>query len=186
MIDSPRPVRTAVATAALVVSGTLLAACGDDSPPPPDSVAVEAVPAASVVTETIRYAVSMRPPDGDEVPIVYVVSTGERGFSAGVQADVASALRDDIDVRFADERSEVIDEDAELQPVIDGAALLLLGDVPEEPAPVSVSIEVYYDDADRSRSVFTLDFEPAGGTAPDDSIVWRVTATSFVPLDAPT
>ena len=73
-----------------------------------------------------------------------------------------------------------------LQPVIDGAALLLLGDVPEEPAPVSVSIEVYYDDADRSRSVFTLDFEPAGGTAPDDSIVWRVTATSFVPLDAPT
>jgi hypothetical protein len=171
---------------AVVIAAAVATACGDDSEPAADSVDVDVVPAPDVVTEMIRHAVSMRPAEEGEVPIVYVVRTGERGFAAGVQADVAAALREDIDVRFADERSEAIDEDAENKPVIDGAALLLIGDVPEEPAPVAVSIEIYYDEADRSRSVFTLDTEPAGGTAPPDSVVWRVTATSFVPLDAPT
>ena len=38
------------------------------------------------------------------MPVVYVVSIGEDGISAGAQADVASTLRDEIDVRFADER----------------------------------------------------------------------------------
>lgn len=175
---------------AVLAAAAVLAACGDDDDDPvvepPTASTLPSVPKPDVLVTAIRHVADLRPPDDDKLPVVYVVAVGENGIGAGLQADVASALLDDIDVRFADERSEAVDDSEEGAPVIDGGVLMLVGDVPDQAEPVSIAVEVYYDEADRTRQVFTLETEPAGGTAPPDSSVWRVTATSLVALDAPT
>ena len=62
---------------------------------------------------------------------MYVVPLGESDIDATVQADVASELHDVADVRFADERSEALDEDEPGMPVRDDGVLVAIGDVAE-------------------------------------------------------
>jgi len=167
----------------------LLVACGDDDDDVVVGVGAASLPIApnqDLIVSAIRHVAALRPRDDDGIPIVYVVRTGEHELSAGVQADVAAALRDHIDVRFADAREEALDESEPEAPVRDGGVLMLVGDLPEQSEPASLAVEIYYAANDRLRSILTLETEPAGGTAPPDSMVWQVTATSLVPLDVPT
>jgi hypothetical protein len=112
----------------------------------------------------------------DELPVVYVVSVGESEIDATVQADVAGELRDLADVRFADERSEAVEEDEDGMPVRDDGTLVAIEEVPAEGEPIEVEVEVYRSAEDSSHFVFTF--------APRSS-QWVVTSTSVLPLDEP-
>jgi hypothetical protein len=112
----------------------------------------------------------------DELPVVYVVPVGASEIDATVQAEVAGELRDLADVRFADERSEAVEEDEDGMPVRDDGTLVAIGEVPTEGEPINVEIEVYRSAEDSSHFVFTF---------ASRSSQWVVTSTSVLPLDAP-
>ncbi len=116
------------------------------------------------------------PTSDDELPVVYVVPVGESDIDATVQAEVAGELREQADVRFADDRSEAVLEDEEGMPVRDDGTLLAIGEVPAEGEPVDVEVEVYRSAEDSSKMVFTF--------APRSS-QWAVTSTSVLPPDEP-
>jgi len=165
--------RASTALCPIGVAALVLAAvgCGDDSEADPRSVTP-----ARVIVAAIRGVVDTGPsttePDAP-TPIVYVVSVAENGIAPGAQADVASELRDEIDVRFADGRDEAIDEDSGGAPVRDGGVLLVIGEIPAEGRSIEVPIEVYLDEEDWRKALFTLRF---GGDE------WSVTSSSDVPL----
>ena len=159
--------------ASLVLLAITMSSCGDDD------ADANGVRAADVLSATIRDIVAGQPAPTDSEehkPVVFVVGVGEDGIEAGVQAEVATELRDDIDVRFADAREEPIDGGAEDEPVRDDGVLLLVSDVPESGDPVEMSVEIYRSLSDWTKAIFTI-------TVADGS--WSVTATSLVALDAP-
>lgn len=108
----------------------------------------------------------------DDLPVIYVVPAGDSEIDATVQAEVAAELRDQADVRFADERSEAVLEDEDGMPVRDDGTLVAIGEVPAEGDPIDVELEVYRSAADSSRVMATL--------APRSS-QWAVTSTSVLP-----
>jgi hypothetical protein len=132
--------------------------------------------AAQVYVAAIRDVISDQPPppDPDDPPVVYVVALGEHEIGADVQAEVASELHDDADVRFADERSEAVLEDEDGVPVRDHGVLVGVSEVPGEGDPVAVEVEVYRSDADRSMRVLTVE---------RTSSQWTVTSSSVLPAD---
>lgn len=96
---------------------------------------------AAVVEQVVRQLAG-DPPDPEELPTVFV--TGAEGTIAiEVQAGVAAALVDEIDVRFADERIEAIDEGIEGRPVRDDGVLLVLYRVPEQDRRIDVRVDRY-------------------------------------------
>jgi hypothetical protein len=159
--------------ASLVLLAIAIGGCGDDD------ADVDGVHAADVLAAAIRDVVAGQPVPTDTegyTPVVFVVGVGENGIDAGVQAEVATALRDDIDVRFADAREEPIDSGEEDEPVRDGGVLLLVSDVPESGNPVEMTVEIYRSLSDWTKAIFTI-------TVGADTS--SVTATSLVALDAP-
>lgn len=165
------------AAAFTVLLAATLIGCGDDDDPDADDVDGEGVHAAEVLSTAIRDVVARSPVDPereDEKPVVFVVGVGENGIAAGVQADVATGLRDEIDVRFADTRDEAIDGGAEDAPVVDDGLLLLVSAIPEEGDQINVAIERYRSESDRSKAVFMLAMRGEE---------WAVTATSLVALE---
>lgn len=180
--------RCRTAPGLLLAAGIALAvgACGDDdTPDDPVETIGSTLPAnddAAIVTAAVRAVSRAGVPadDPDRTPVVYVVSVAEGGISAGVQADVVSQLRDEVDVRFADERTEAIEESDPAAPVPDEGVLVVLGDIADTGRPVVVTVEIYRNADEWSKSLFT--FAPA--TSPADG-AWEVTATSEVPLAAP-
>jgi hypothetical protein len=128
---------------------------------------------AQVYVATIEGVLAEESPTAgtDELPVVYVVPLGESDIDATVQADVASELREVADVRFADERSEALDEDEPGMPVRDEGVLVAVGDVAEEGQPVDVEVEVYRSEDDWSKRVFTFSLR---------SSQWTLTSTSVV------
>jgi hypothetical protein len=123
---------------------------------------------AEVVAEQVP------PTSDDELPVVYVAPVGESDIDATVQAEVARELRDEADVRFADDRSEAVLEDEDGMPVRDEGTLIAIGEVPPEGDPVDVEVEVYRSAEDSSNMVFTF--------APRSS-QWAVTSTSLLSSD---
>jgi hypothetical protein len=167
--------------------GLALGACGDDDTTDDPTVETtgSTLPAnddVAIVTAAIRQVSSRGVPadDPDRTPVVYVVSVAEGGISAGIQADVVSQLRDEVDVRFADAREEAIEESDPTAPVPDDGVLLVIGDIAEVGRPVVVAVEIYRNVDDWTKSLFTV--APEGVTGDD---AWDVTSTSEVPLDAP-
>lgn len=129
---------------------------------------------AQVYVAAIRDVVDAEPPpaDQDVLPVVYVIGVGEEDIAADVQAEVAVALKDDVDVRFADRRSEAVREDEEDMPVRDHGVLIAMGALPADADAVDVDIEVYRSDVDWSKRVLTI------GRGPSQ---WTVTSTSLLP-----
>ena len=120
---------------AALVALLVLAACGESS-------TVEGTARDAAVVEQIVRELAGEPVEPEALPTVYV--TGIEGTIAiEVQAGVAAALVDEIDVRFADERLEAIDEGLERRPVRDGGVLLVVHRVPEEGRRIDVRVDRY-------------------------------------------
>lgn len=145
-----------------------VAACSD--PDPVDGDGRD----AAIVEAAIRSAVEP-PADDEPVPIVYVVAAEGSSFPVAVQADVAASLVDEVDLRFADDRVEALDEEAPNVPVVDDGTLLTVGEIPETGGLVEVAIERYRSELERDLVVVTLQWDE-----PD----WTVTSTSVAPSDA--
>jgi hypothetical protein len=139
------------ALAVVVVAVALGSGCGASSD------AEEPHP-AQIYVATIELVLDEENPAAgtDELPVVYVVPLGQDDIDATVQADVASELRDVADVRFADARSEAVDEDEPGMPVRDDGVLVGIGDVPEDGGPVDVQVEAYRSEDDWSKRVLTF------------------------------
>lgn len=131
---------------------------------------------AQVFVAAIRDVVDDQPPpaDPDVLPVVYVIGVGEEEIAADVQAEVAVELKDDIDVRFADERSEAVRANEDHAPVRDEGVLIAMGALPPDRGAeaVDVTVEVYRSDADWSKRVLTVGRR---------SSQWTVTSTSLLP-----
>lgn len=141
-----------VALALAAVGGGIVAACDDSASGPS--------PTAQVVEAVVRVAADDVAPDPDRpdaLPVVYVVSGSDEPFSARVQASVASAVNDDVDVRFADARDESLESEQPGQPVRDGGVLALVGKVVAEENPMTVDVELYRSTTQFSRRVVTFD-----------------------------
>ena len=156
----------ALACASAAVTAAILAGCGASSD------AEDSRPSDVYVATIERVLADESPSNGtDELPVVYVVPLGENEIDATVQAEVASELREVADVRFADQRSEALDEDEPGQPVRDDGLLIAIGDVAERGAPVEVEVEIYRSEGDSSSRVFTVSRRGSR---------WTVTSTSVV------
>jgi hypothetical protein len=132
---------------------------------------------AQIYLAAVRQVIAEQAPPAsgdDELPVVYVVPVGESDIGATVQAEVAGELREQAEVRFADDRSEAVLEDDEGMPVRDEGTLIAIDEVPAEGEPIDVEVEVYRSAADSSKVVFTF--------APRSS-QWAVTSTSVLGPD---
>jgi hypothetical protein len=126
---------------------------------------------AAVVEQVIRSIVEDEPTQPDVVPVVYVVGS-ETSISIDVQAAVAASLVNEMDIRFADERAEAIDESLEQAPVRDAGVLLVIGKVPNEGSRIDVLTERYRAGDDVDNVVVSLRWrEPE----------WSVTSTTVLP-----
>jgi hypothetical protein len=155
------------ALGAIVLVALVLAGCDG-------STKEEASRDAQVYVATIRdvladQSASERP---GVLPVVYVVGVGEKRITAIVQAEVAAALDEDAEIRFADKRDEALLTNKDNVPVRDDGVLVALGEVPPDADPVEVHVEVYRSDDDWSKLVLTI------GT---QSSQWTVTSESVVP-----
>lgn len=130
--------------------------------------------AALVYTTAIRQALSDGPPpvDPEVLPVVYVVAVGETPIAADVQAEVTVLLRDEHDVRFADERAQAVLADLEAAPVRDEGTLVAFGELPADAASMNVEVEIYRSDDDWSKTVLTVE---------ERSSQWSVTSSSVLP-----
>jgi hypothetical protein len=154
-----------VATGALFAVSMGLASCTTSSP-------IEGTARnAAVVEQVIRSIVEDEPTEPDVMPVVYVVG-GETSISIDVQASVAASLVNEMDIRFADERAEAIDESLEQAPVRDAGVLLVIGKVPNEGRRIDVLTERYRAVDDVDNVVVSLRWrEPE----------WSVTSTTVLP-----
>ena len=73
---------------------------------------------AQVYIAAIRDVVGEEPPPADPemLPVVFVIGVGEEQIEASVQAEVVGELDEDVDVQFADARSEVVLQDEARRP----------------------------------------------------------------------
>lgn len=148
---------------AVAVAIVLVAGCGSDDPgEPAASVSTEAM-----LTALVDWTVASDGPatttDDEPPPVVYITASNGDTIDAAVQASVVADTADDATVRFADDRSEAIDDATEDQRVHDDGVLLVVGDLPTEPTESDVTVERYrsLDDA----SVFVVTLAPDGDGA---------------------
>ncbi|CAN5570030.1 hypothetical protein BH23ACT3_BH23ACT3_09970 [soil metagenome] len=157
--------RPAVAgVVAMVLGGWSLAACSESN-----AIGGTAREAA-VVTEIVRLVAADVPVEGEQLPVVFVVGPdGTIGIE--VQAGVAEALVDEVDVRFADERGEAIDDTTDDLAVREGGALVVIDEVPSEGRTFEVEAGRYRTAQDRDRLVMSFQWR---------SEQWTVTSTTVV------
>lgn len=142
--------RGTVWAAGIAVLGALTA-CDDGAKPPST--------AAQIVEDVVRDAAGHVPPDPDDpeaLPVVYVMSRSEEPFSARVQAAVANAVNDEIDVRFADDRAEALDAERPGEPVRDRGALVAIGPLTPDETPMVIELEIYRSATQFSRRTVTF------------------------------
>jgi hypothetical protein len=159
-------VRRSRAGGGAFLAALVLAGCGG---PSKDEASRDAQVYVATIRDVLRE--QPQPEPGDALPVVYIVGVGEK-IAAKVQAEVAAALDDDAQVRFADERSEAVLEDEDHAPVRDEGVLLAVGPVAPDKDPVHVDVEVYRSAEDSSKRVVTVGMV---------SSQWTVTSESVVP-----
>jgi hypothetical protein len=135
------------AAAALLVVGC--GAATHDSEPDRVADVYEAVLSAVVALEA-------PPANGEPAPVVYALPDGTEAIPAGVQVQVVKALKDDMDLRFADERVEAVDSSRDGEPVHDDGVLVTLGAVPPAGSLIEVPVDVYWTLAHHRAVVVTL------------------------------
>lgn len=158
------------------------AACDDGTADPVGTTptgapVVTEVGADDALTALVRWHVAETEPVVDDagdivLPVVYVASDAGETIDVGVQATVAEQTVDDAVVRFADDRSEAVDDDADGSPVKDDGVLVLLGEMPEPAPSVTFAVTVY-------RAVDDERALEIDATATETGVV--ITATSTTP-----
>lgn len=130
-------------------------------------------PEAQVLIAIVRDAAAEQPAgdESEDLPVVYVVSATDEGLSAQVQATVANAVNKEVDVRFADARSEALDTERPGSPVRDEGRLVAVGDLTEDVDPRDVFVEIYQ--SETQFSLRTMTFSSSGE-------VWSVTSSSVL------
>jgi hypothetical protein len=141
-----------------------LSACADADP-------VDGSAREAAVYEAVIGSIASAERGADDVPVVFVVRGDGGEISIDVQAAVAAAMVDEVDVRFADDRVETVDESADDVPVRDDGVLLAVGAVPDEGTTIDVPVERYLSESDRRLLVVTVRW-----VDPD----WTVTSTAVV------
>jgi hypothetical protein len=127
----------AVATMAVLLA--LLAGCGGSH-----ADADEPDRSTGILVAVLTWAAGQVPaPSPSSHPIVYVLQTEGAEVDARAQVDVVRTLRDEVTIRFADERDEAILTDAEEQPVRDDGALATVGAIPAEGDAFDLPVLVY-------------------------------------------
>ena len=132
---------------------------------------------AQVYVATIRDVLAEQPPpeEPDVLPLVYVVGVGEHDIPADVQAEVLGELDGDADIKFADQRSDVVLENDEEAPVRDDGVLIAVGDLPQDVDPVELNVEIYRSEEEWSKVVLTVERR---------SSQWTVTSSSVLPAES--
>jgi hypothetical protein len=124
-----------------------------------------------VVEQIVREVADDVPVEGDALPVVFVLGIdGTIGIE--VQAGVAAALVDEVDVRFADERVEAIDETTDDLAVREGGVLVVVEEIPPEGRTFDLEVDRYTAADDRERLVVSFQWR---------SEHWTITSTTVVP-----
>src|SRR4051812_567980 len=111
----PRPVPGALAgvvatvVATLVVLGAAVGLGGCSSGGNGDDTTARdaAVSSAALVAVAVP---ELAPSDSGATPLLYVAPASGEAISAPVQVQVVNAMKDDAEVRFVDDRADVIDD----------------------------------------------------------------------------
>lgn len=159
----------ALAVAAIT---TVAAGCGDDEAAGPVPVGAERE--AAILEAVVReVGVGEPPAEGEPLPVVYVVGADDVTFDIGVQAGVAQAVTELAELRFADSRTEVVDEADESLPVRDDGVLLAVGPIPAEGRrSADVPVERYLSLEDHVDLVVSVTWR---------DLSWTVASTIVVP-----
>lgn len=124
---------------AILLSGVVLAGCGDDDSNRASNVAGAYI----VVVEWILAEPEFAPdPTLAETFPVFVESLGPGEINLDVQVEIVGHFGPDVDIRFIDTRTEALDETEVDAPVRDGGLLLGLGPIPAA-GPIDIRGEVY-------------------------------------------
>lgn len=92
-----------------------------------------------------------------EKPILYLATSDGSGIHLEVQTIVARDLKDEADLRIADDIADVVLDDEDLKPVRDDGLLVTVTPLPEdEPNQVEVSVVLYFNEFDEHRINVTM------------------------------
>jgi len=162
-----------VRTAFIALAGMVVifagASCSSDDPN-----TEEHVENAAAVAALVDWAAGEMPPEVDdngevEQPIVYVATETGGALDAGLQASVVEATADEVTVRFADDRSEAVDDATDDLPVHDDGVMLVIGDLPEPAPSLTVDVEWYRSLDDTSNLVVTIHAGSSGAIVTDST-----------------
>jgi hypothetical protein len=148
-----------------LLAGGLLVGCSESTAL--DGTARE----AGVIEQIVREVAVEVPSEAERLPVVFVVGV-DGTIGIDVQAGVAERLVDEVDVRFADERSEAIDESSDDLPVREGGVLVVLDDIPSEGRTFEMEFNRYRTAEDRERLMVSFQWR---------SEQWTVTSTTVLP-----
>lgn len=151
-----------------IAGATVIASCSSDGESADDTVEDTAA-----VIALVNWAAGEMPPEVDqngdvEPPIVYVATESGGRLDAGLQASVVEDTAETATVRFADDRSEAVDDTSELLPVHDDGVMLVIGDLPEPAVSLTIDVE-WYRSVDQSSNLVVTITAGAGGAAVTDS-----------------
>jgi hypothetical protein len=149
------------AAIALVVA-LLLAACGGRGSGAPNESQRDAGVYQAVLSAVAEHEA---PPVAGNPPVIYAVPGTRDPIPAQVQVDVVKALKDSVTLRFADERSEAIDETKDGKPVHDEGLLVTLSPVPPTGTELQLPVDVYRNVNDQHRLTVSLTQGPTAWTA---------------------
>ena len=152
-----------------IAAATVVTSCSSDGESADDTVEDTAA-----VIALVNWAAGEMPPEVDETgdvepPVVYVATESGGRLDAGLQASVVEDTTETATVRFADDRSEAIDDTSELMPVHDGGVMLVIGDLPDPARTLTVDVEWYRSIDDTSSLVVTITADPSGAIVTDSS-----------------
>jgi hypothetical protein len=155
--------RTALVAAIVgVVLAGVVGSCSSDG-----ESAQDTVDATAAVTALVNWAAAEMPSEVDEngdveAPVVYVTTESGGRLDAGLQASVVETTTEVATVRFADDRSEAVDDTSELMIVHDDGVMLVLGDLPEPARTLTVDVEWYRSIDEASNLVVTVTADAEG------------------------
>ena len=117
----------------------VVAACG--SADPVDGIA-RSTAAYNLIVDAVTETEFDPVVDGEPLPVVYLAGRDDE-VPFDVQVAVAATYLDLVDIRFADVRTEAIDEGLDDLPVRDAGVLVVVGPVPDSGRRFEVELEVY-------------------------------------------